>query len=107
MSGTAFFIRIINFSEIISKYLIYTIQNVKQIVSGEQIFPLPKELSTLDQRLVLFQKIKQLFNQKNYDEFYDIFDGSFKVKYTQEDLTNSTNKMHNLSGRLIDAAYSH
>ncbi len=76
-------------------------------VVKNRLLPLPKTLSSKQQKMLLFEKLTSLYNQQKFNELYRFFDDTLKMKYDSVKFKETFQNLYNFSGIINKGAFSY
>ena len=88
-------------------YLVYQFQQTSsgEIASANE--PLPKELSSEQVRMALFENFRVLFNDRDNDNLYALFDPLAREEFTREQLDQQLPILYQIAGKINSGTYSY
>jgi hypothetical protein len=94
-------------STLIFVILMPSIQHGRQVAASATQSSLPAGLDSNQERMDLFEKIKDLYNNKNYEQLYSMLDEAAQIQVDKETFPEQVEGLHELVGNIESGAYSH
>jgi hypothetical protein len=66
---------------------------------------LPESLSAGADRMILFDKIKSLYNAKDFDGIFSLFDASIRVQLSKEKTSKLFEQLYGMTGKIKNGAF--
>lgn len=81
-------------------------RNTKHEIKEVQVSKeLPDEFNAYAQKILL-KRITDSYNEKNYDEFYNIFSEWARIQISKENIENEFSKLLKMSGKILNTAFT-
>jgi len=88
-------------------YVIFKLQQTDNGKSASTSEPLPNELDSTKGKDELFEKFRELFNNKDDDGLYELLDPLVRVEITREKFDEQLPIIYQISSTIKSGAYSH
>ncbi len=88
-------------------YLVYQGQQTSGGGGASTEEPLPPELSSQQSRTALFEQFRLLFNDRDNENLYSLFDPVAREEYPREQLDEELLILYQIAGEINSGTYSH
>ena len=94
-------------STLIFIILLPVIHHGRQVAASETQSSLPAGLNSDQERIDLFEKFKELYNNKNYEQLFLMFDKAVQIQLGKVTFSEQLEGLHEFFGEIESGAYSH